>query len=143
MTAAVVFAAVFGVYLAGHQIADYWVQRESQALGKGLPGWAGRRACAAHVAAYTLTLAGLLALAAWWLVLPVSPGWAAAGLAVSAVTHYFADRQRPLRWVADRLGKGGFWHFGDGLASGAAHLDQSWHWLWLFVAALITAGGAR
>lgn len=142
MTAAVVFAAVFGAFLAGHQVADYWVQTSGQAAGKSLPGWPGRRACAAHVATYTLTLAACLALTAWRLALPVSPAWAAAGLAVSAVTHYFADRRRPLARLAELTGIGGFWRSGKGLASGAAHLDQSWHWAWLFAAALITAGGA-
>lgn len=137
------FAAVFGVYLAGHQIADYWVQTSAQAMRKGLPGWAGRRACASHVATYTLTLAVFLAVAAWRLSLPVSPGWAAAGLAVSAATHYFADRRKPLARLAGLVGNGEFWRSGEGLAAGAAHLDQSWHWLWLFVAALVTAGGAR
>lgn len=141
---AAVFGAVYGSFTAGHQVGDYWVQTGRQAARKALPGRAGRRACAAHVATYTLTLAVFLTLAAWWLSLPVSPGRATAGLAVSAVTHYFADRRRPLQRVADALGsgKGGFWRSGDGLASGAAHLDQAWHWLWLFTAALITAGGA-
>jgi len=143
MSAATVFAVVFGAYLTAHHVADYWVQTSHQAMRKGLPGWAGRRACTAHVASYTLTLAAFLALAAWRLALPVSPGWATAGMAVSAVTHYFADRRTPLRRVADLTGKGEFWRSGEGLASGAAHLDQSWHWLWLFIAALITAGGAR
>jgi hypothetical protein len=148
MTAAATFAAVSAAYAAGHQVGDYWVQTGVQAMRKGLPGWAGRRACAAHVVTYTLTLAGFLALAAWQFALPVAPGWAAAGLAVSAVTHYLADRRRPLQRLADALGasavpgKGEFWRCGEGLASGAAHLDQSWHWLWLFAAALITAGGA-
>jgi len=139
MTAAITFAVVLGVYLTGHTVADYWVQSSAQAMRKGLPGWAGRRACIGHVTSYTLTLAGLLALAAWRLALPVSPAWAAAGLLVSAATHYFADRRTPLRRVADLTGKGEFWRSGEGLASGAAHLDQSWHWLWLFTAALITA----
>jgi hypothetical protein len=140
MSAPVMFAAVFGVYLAAHQVADYWVQRGWQTMRKGLPGWAGRWACAAHVTTYTLTLALFLALAAWWLALPVSPGRAAAGLAVSAVTHYFADRRTPLRRVAEMTGKGEFWHYGNG--AGAAHLDQSWHVACLFIAALVTAGGA-
>lgn len=142
MTSAAVSAVVFGAYLAGHHVGDYWVQTGAQALGKGRPGWPGRRACAAHVVTYTLALAACLALAAWRLALPVSPGWAAAGLAVSAVTHYFADRRRPLEKLAGQLGKGEFWRSGGGLASGAAYLDQSWHWLWLFIAALVTAGGA-
>jgi hypothetical protein len=141
MTAAVVFAAAFGAYAAGHQVADYWVQTGGQAMRKALPGRTGRRACLAHVTTYTMTLAAFLAMAAGVLALPVSPAWAAAGLAVNAVTHYFADRRTPLRRLADRLGKSGFWDAGEGLASGAAHLDQSWHWLWIFAAALITAGG--
>jgi hypothetical protein len=140
---AYVFAGVFLAIPAGHQIGDYWVQTSAQAAAKGLPGWPGRRACAAHVATYTLTLAACLALAGWRLALPLNPWLAAAGLALSAVTHYFADRRVPLRWVAGRLSLGGFWRAGEGLASGAAHLDQAWHWWWLFVSALITTGGAR
>jgi hypothetical protein len=142
MTAATVFAAVFAAYAAGHQAGDYWVQTNAQAAGKGAPGWAGRRACAAHVATYTLTLAACLALAWWRLGLPLHPGAVAAGLAVSAASHYFADRRRPLERLASLIpGKSAFWRAGDGLASGAAHLDQAWHWWWLFAAALITAGG--
>jgi hypothetical protein len=144
MTAPALFAAVFAAFAVGHQVGDYWVQTNAQAVRKGLPGWPGRRACAAHVATYTLTVAACLALASWWLALPVRPGWAAAGLAVSAVTHYFADRRRPLERLASLIpGKLGFWRAGEGLASGAAHLDQAWHWWWLFAAALIAAGGPR
>jgi len=143
VTAAAVFAAVSAAYAAGHWIGDYWVQTNGQALSKGAPGWPGRRACAAHVATYTLTLAACLALAWWRLALPLSPGPAVAGLAVSATTHYFADRRRPLERLAALIpGKLGFYQAGEGLASGAAHLDQAWHWWWLFAAALITAGGA-
>ena len=143
MTAAAMFAAV---YAAGHQVGDYWVQTRGQELAKGLPGWAGRRACAAHVATYTLTLAACLALAGWQLHMPVNPVRAAAGLAVSALTHYAADQRRPPERLAEMLGatvpgKGEYWRAGTGMATGAAHLDQAWHWLWLFAAALITAGG--
>jgi hypothetical protein len=144
MTAAAVFAAVFAAYAAGHPIGDYWVQTNGQAAGKGAPGWPGRRACAAHVVTYTLTLTACLALVWWRLALPLSPAWAAAGLAVSAVTHYFADRRGPLERLAGFIpGKLGFYRAGEGLASGAAHLDQAWHWWWLFAAALITAGSAH
>lgn len=140
MTAAL-FAAVLAAYAAGHATGDYWIQTGTQAMRKHLPGRAGHRACLAHVTTYTLTLAAFLALAAWYLPLPVSPARAAAGLGVSAFTHYVADRRAPLRAVAARLGRDGFWDTGQGLASGAAHLDQSWHRAWLFAAALITAGG--
>jgi hypothetical protein len=138
-----VFAAVFAAMAAGHQAGDYWVQTSAQAAAKGGPGWAGRRACGAHVATYTLTLAACVALAGWWLSLPLSAGWVAAGLGVSAVTHYFADRRAPLRRLADAKGAGGFWRTGEGLATGAALLDQAWHWWWLFVSALIAAGGPQ
>lgn len=141
MITAITFAVVFAVYFVAHHVADYWIQSDWQARTKGAAGWTGRAACAAHVATYTLTLAAFLALAAWWLALPVSPGRAAAGLAVSALTHYFADRRRPLAKLADRTGKGTFYRAGEGLASGAAHLDQSWHLAWVLIAALITARG--
>jgi hypothetical protein len=143
MTAAAVFAAVSAAYAAGHWAGDYWVQTHRQACAKGGPGWPGRRACAAHVTTYTLTLTACLALAWWRLALPLSLPWAAAGLAVSAVTHYAADRRWPLRALAARTGKLGYHDLGDGLATGAAHLDQAWHWWWLFAAALITAGGGH
>lgn len=140
MTAAI-FPGVLTAYITGHWLGDYWVQANAQAAHKGLPGWPGRRACAAHVGTYTLTLAARLALAWWWLDLPVQAVWAAAGLAVSGVTHYCADRRRPRRWLAGQIpGKLAFWQAGDGLASGGVLLDQAWHWRWLFAAALITAG---
>jgi hypothetical protein len=140
MTAAI-FPAAFAAYITGPWVGDYSVQTNAQAPRKGLPGWPGHRACAAHVATYTLTLAASLALAWGWLDLPVHPVWAAAGLAVSAVTHPFADRRRPLRWLAGLIpGKLAFWQAGDGLASGGAFLDQAWHRWWLFAPALITAG---
>jgi hypothetical protein len=138
-----VFAAVFAAMAAGHQVGDYWVQTSAQAAAKGKPGRAGRKACAAHVATYTLALAACIALAGWWLALPLNAGWAAAGLAVSAVTHYLADRRAPLRRLADLLGSGQFWRTGDGMATGAALLDQAWHWAWLFVSALVATGRPR
>ncbi|AXK90066.1 Protein of unknown function [Nocardia farcinica] len=140
MTGAAVFAAVLGTYLVAHQVGDYWVQTDHQAQTKGRPGWSGRWACTKHVATYTLTLALCLATVDRWLGMPVQPAWAAAGLTVSAVTHYWADRRATLAWLADLLGSGGFYRAGTGLATGAAHLDQSWHWLWLGIAALITTG---
>lgn len=146
-TSAALFATVAVTLTAGHYVGDYWVQTGGQAAGKGGPGWAGRRACAAHVATYTLTLAAFLAAAWWRLSLPLAPASVAAGLAVSAVSHYAADRRRPLERLAGWLGrtvvpgKLGFYRSGDGLASGAAHLDQAWHLAWLFAAALVIAGG--
>lgn len=138
---AVTFACVAAIFYAAHQAGDYWVQTSPQAMEKGLPGWKGRRACAAHVASYTATLALFLAGAAWWLGLPLSLPHILAGLALSAVTHYVSDRRTPLARLADMTGKGGFYRAGEGLATGAALLDQAWHWCWLLVSALVVAGG--
>ncbi len=142
------FAAVFVALYAAHQVADHWVQTEPQACTKGHAGWAGRLACAAHVASYTAVgLAALLA-AAWSLDLHLDVGKLAAGLTVSAVTHYIADRRTPLRRLAQLVGHAGFFQLGAPragrddntcLGTGAYAMDQSWHVAWLFVAALVIA----
>ena len=138
---AATFAAVAVTFYAAHQIGDYWVQTSEQAAKKGLPGWDGHLACTAHVATYTLTLWAFLGVAWWWLGLPLTGAGMCGGLGVSAVTHYIADRRKPLeRICALSDQKLGFYRAGDGLATGAALLDQSWHWGWLFVSALIVAG---
>lgn len=139
---------VFAALYAAHQVADHWVQTQHQADCKGRAGWAGRLACAAHVATYTLT--AVVALAA----LATATGWTpdlgqtAAGLAVSALTHYLADRRTPLRKLAVLCGSARFYALGaprpgrddnPSLGTGAYALDQSWHVGWLFVAALIVA----
>jgi len=76
--------------------------------------------------------------------LHLSPPWILAGLAVNAVSHYFADRRKPLQRLAELWpGKISFYRTGEGLATGAALLDQAWHYGWLFVSALIISGGSR
>jgi hypothetical protein len=140
------FAAYFVALFAAHQVADHWVQTQHQCDHKGLPGWAGRWACAKHVSTYSLTAFLAVAAVAWRFDLHLHPGRLAAGLAVSAVTHYIADRRTPLRWLAERLGSGPFWQLGaprpgrddnPSIGTGAYALDQSWHIGWLFVAALV------
>lgn len=141
-------AGVAAALYAAHQVADHWVQTDRQACHKGLPGWAGRRACLAHVATYTLTC--LVALAA----LAGATGWRpgvaqlVGGLAVSAVTHYLVDRRTPLIRMAQALGMSAFVQLGHPrparddnpcLGTGTYALDQSWHVGWLFVAALVIA----
>jgi hypothetical protein len=133
-------AAVFMMLFAAHQVADHWVQSQHQADTKGSAGWRGRLACAAHVATYTATaLAAVLALV-WRTGLDVAPGAVAAGLTVSAVTHYIADRRTPLRRIADATGSGPFYRLNTAGINGAYLLDQSWHIGWLAVAALIIGG---
>lgn len=137
------FAAVTATIYAAHQCGDYWVQTSDQAAKKGLPGWEGRYACAMHVATYTAALVAFLAVATWWTGMHLSAPWYFAGLALSAVTHYLSDRRRPLAWLCSKLGKTTFYEAGAGLATGAALLDQAWHWCWLFASALVISGPPR
>ncbi|MEU5932827.1 MULTISPECIES: DUF3307 domain-containing protein [Micromonospora] len=146
MTAA--FAAVFVALFVAHQVADHWIQTQHQADCKGRPGWPGRIACAAHVATYTLTALVALAALALSTDLDVSPGRAAAGLTISAVTHYIADRRTPLKRLAELTGSAKFYALGcprpgrddnPSLGTGSYALDQSFHYLFLFVAALVIA----
>ncbi|MGH3985898.1 MAG: DUF3307 domain-containing protein [Pseudonocardiaceae bacterium] len=148
---AVTFAAVLPALLVAHNVADHWLQTDRQATNKGLPGWAGRTACAAHVTTYTATTAATVGLLRVALDLPISSRAFLAGQAVSAATHYWADRRFTLARLCDATGKGGFYRLGaprDGsddnptLGTGAYVLDQSWHWAWLGVAALITAAAS-
>ena len=145
---AATFAAVFTALFVAHQVADHWVQTQHQADAKGRPGWPGRIACAAHVASYTAT--AVLALAAVHLTLgvPLAPWPVAAGLTVSAMTHYVADRRTPLKRLAEQVGAGRFYALGipragrddnPSIGTGAYALDQSLHYLFLFIAALIIA----
>lgn len=145
---ATVFAATFVALYAAHQVADHWVQTEHQAHTKGHAGWAGRYACAKHVGTYlAVQLAALLAANAA-LDLHLNAGRFVAGLAVSGVTHYIADRRAPLRWMAKVTGHAQFFDLGTprpgrddnpSLGTGAYAMDQSWHIGWLFVAALVIA----
>lgn len=173
MSAAVTFAVVLPGLLVAHHVADHWVQTEHQALTKAAPGWPGRVACVAHVATYTVCTAAVVGLLGVLFGLPIGPGGFVAGQAISAITHYVADRRWPLAWLADLVGKRGMWRLGSPRASltvraveahplghgalvevpmdqphlgtGAYQLDQAWHWFWLLVTALVTAliGGAR
>ncbi|BCJ65879.1 DUF3307 domain-containing protein [Polymorphospora rubra] len=142
------FAAVFAALYVAHQVADHWVQTQHQADCKGRPGWVGRIACAAHVTTYTLTalLALVAVMATTGLRLDVWP--VVVGLAVSAVSHYIADRRTPLRRLAELLGSARFYALGTprpgrddnpSLGTGAYALDQSFHLFFLFAAALIIA----
>ncbi|MEV6693193.1 DUF3307 domain-containing protein [Micromonospora sp. NPDC051196] len=133
---AAAFAAVFAALYAAHQVADHWIQTQHQADCKGQPGWAGRLACAAHVATYTATAVLALVFLIAGTGLRLDPSGVAVGLGISAVTHYIADRRTPLRWIADRLRKSPAWL---DKAGGMYALDQSWHVGWLFIAALFCA----
>ncbi|WP_030236922.1 hypothetical protein [Streptomyces sp. NRRL S-350] len=147
-TAATRAAAAYAALTAAHEIGDYLVQRDEDAAAKGHRGPAGAAACARHVASYTATQALALWAANRYLGLGISPARAAAGLAVSALTHYAADRcaghwaetgpDAPLLVrAAHRAGKGG-WLTRDHRAG--ALLDQAWHKGWIALAAAVAAG---
>ncbi|MFC7330802.1 hypothetical protein [Marinactinospora rubrisoli] len=133
------FAAVAVAMLAAHEGADYWAQSEREAKYKGDDSAKGRIACASHVATYTAINTAAVVAVNRWLQLGLAPHRIAAGQALSAVTHYAADRREPLRRLAVATGNEPFWN----LRGGAALLDQSAHKVVLVLAAAITAGGTR
>lgn len=146
----VVFAATGFALDRAHHVGDHWLQTHHQATHKGLDGWKGRLACAKHVASYTaagaIAMVGLLVLG-----LPTHPAQILVGLAISAVTHYFADRRVPLYQLAVLLGRYQYIRAvtvvrerdADAEESGPGtalyHLDQSWHYFWIGVAAFVMA----
>ncbi|MEU1078200.1 hypothetical protein ABZ404_37050 [Streptomyces sp. NPDC005878] len=149
-TRAARYAAVYALLTAAHEVGDYWVQRDAEAVAKGRPGWEGRAACARHVASYTATQG--LALAAGNRVLGLRLGWrrTAVALAVSAATHYAIDRSGG-RWREDgpstrlvrfarETGHSGWLERDPGAGP---LMDQAWHRGWIAVAALVAAGGSR
>lgn len=155
------FAATAVALYVGHHVGDYWVQRDVDARRKAEPGLIGRLHCAHHVSTYLMTQALFLVPIAT-MVHFASVG-IVAGLTVSGLTHYIADRRTPLVWLARRTGKaklvelgaprnwvisGGYrgddWNMDDlpvdnpTLGTGMWALDQSWHIFWgVFVTALV------
>ncbi|MGW2844396.1 hypothetical protein [Streptomyces sp. NPDC001274] len=147
-TTAVRATAAYAAMTASHEVADYWGQRDAEAGAKGGHGPEGRAACARHVASYTATQA--LALYAADRTLGLGLDWrrAALALAVSAGTHYIADRSGG-RWREDgpstalvrfarRTGHTGWLERDPGAGP---LLDQAWHKGWIAVAAVIAGGG--
>lgn len=153
---------------AGHHVGDYWVQTDHQAATKGKPGHEGQAACLAHVTSYLATQFASIWVLWIFTGIHISLIGLLAGLAVSGVTHYAADRREfsIMFKVARLLGKSGFMKLGvprklqvdaqDGtgrthehglhaldnpsLGTGAWALDQSWHiWLGVFLASLVMA----
>lgn len=155
MTAAATFAAVFVTLYVAHSVGDHWVQTCHQAAHKGKPSWAGRIACTRHVVGLTITKGFALVVVATLLDIPVTILGLAAGLGIDAVTHWWADRRVTLARLAQLLGLADFYNLGtpahpahpataDGnyapqLGTGAYALDQSFHHLFLGVAALLIA----
>ncbi|MFK0282545.1 transcriptional regulator [Streptomyces sp. NPDC090499] len=144
--AAATFAAVFVALYVAHSVGDHWVQTSCQSVTKGRPGWSGRLAVTRHVVTLTATKVAVLLSVAWLLDLRLSVPGLVAGLGIDAVSHWWADRRTTLAWLARITGKGEFHQLGTPRAghddnphigTGAYALDQSFHHLWLLVAALI------
>jgi len=149
------FAAVFIALYVAHSVGDHWVQTSAQSAAKGRPGWVGRLADTRHVATLTATKLAVLLPTAALLGLRLSLLGTALGLGVDAASHWWADRRTTLAWLAKVTGKTEFYTLGTPnhpahpataagtpaahLGTGAYALDQSFHHLWLLVAALIIA----
>jgi hypothetical protein len=134
------FGTIMGALVAGHYLADYWVQTDHQAQHKGLTGprsAEGRWNCAKHAATYTLTLAATVYAAVSVSGLDMNHGVLWAALASNGVTHYLIDRRWTLEAFARATGKGG-WIDADKSALG--HLDQAAHLSLLGAVALVVAG---
>lgn len=134
-TTATVFAALY----AGHHAGDYLLQSDHQAMTKGKCDHEGRKACASHVATLTAAQGAVLALVLAATGTAVDPAALLIGLAINAVSHFWADRRSTLRGLVlatERwTHKLKFYDHGGG----AAHMDQAWHMLWLIPAALAIA----
>lgn len=146
---AAAYATAYAVLTAAHEGADYIVQRDSDARDKGKEGPEGRAACARHVASYTATQALALLAADRGLRLRLNWKRATAGLALSAATHYVADRCAG-QWAtggpgapilvraAHAMGKG-TWLERD--PDAGPLLDQAWHKVCIGLAAAVAASG--
>lgn len=151
MSNAVRFAAASAVLTAAHEVGDYWVQRDTDAVAKGGHGHAGRAACTRHAASVGLVTQAL-ALAVADRALRLGLDWrrAGAGLALSAVTHYAIDRSGG-RWQEDgpstrivRLARRmGHERWLERDPGAGPLMDQAWHRGWIAVAAAVAAGGGR
>ncbi|MDQ0904156.1 hypothetical protein QFZ22_000141 [Streptomyces canus] len=144
-TRATRFAAAYALMRMAADLGDHWIQSNHQAVTKGQhdghegqSSRAGRIACTAHVATYTATQAAVLYAGSRVLGLRLKPGRVAAALALSAGTHWWADRRMHLKAVAEAIGKSDYYHLGGPLG-GAYALDQAFHHTVETVAAAIAA----
>ena len=106
------FATVFIALYVAHGVADHWLQTDYQAATKGKRDWEGVGACATHVGVYILAASVLLFVVDAVFGLELTVAGVLIGQAISAVTHYWADRRFTLARLCDRLGIGGFYRLG-------------------------------
>ncbi|MCY0961481.1 hypothetical protein [Streptomyces sp. H27-H5] len=161
---AATFAAVLGLARAAAALGDHWIQTDYCAQVKRATDAApvryedekteattehgtadGRRACAWHCLTYSSTQALAVTAGARVLGIRLHPAAALAGLAISGLTHYAADRRVPgglLQAIAERTGKGRFYALASHGLNGAYLLDASYHHACETVAALVATAGA-
>lgn len=133
------FAALFATFFTAHHVADYWIQTECQALHKHEKTWAGRAACAGHVAGHVITTGVLIFGLVLLLDFPVNALGYLTGISIVGVSHYVIDRRFTLRAFAGLVGKvfkGKVGYYDNG---GAPFLDQSAHVFFLWLGALVAA----
>ncbi|MGH3986725.1 MAG: transcriptional regulator [Pseudonocardiaceae bacterium] len=104
---------LFALLFVAHQVGDYWVQTHHQANHKHLCDRRGRLACAGHVVTYTTGTAVAVLVAILAFGAPISITGFLAGQAISAATHYWADRRFTLERLAGLLGKSRFYRLGQ------------------------------
>ncbi|QKW06990.1 DUF3307 domain-containing protein [Streptomyces sp. NA04227] len=141
--------AAYVALMAAHEIGDYILQRDADAVAKGNDGRDGALVCARHVGSYTAAQA--LALLAADRYLRLGLDWRRAGLALalSGGSHYVIDRCAG-HWpetaedgaplvvrAAHKAGKSG-WLVND--PGAPALIDQALHRAVIGVAALFAAG---
>ncbi|UDM05573.1 transcriptional regulator [Streptomyces longhuiensis] len=144
-TRAARFAASYALLRMAADLGDHWIQSDHQAVTKGQhdenegqSSRAGRIACTAHVASYTATQGVVLLAGARALGLHLKPSRVVTALALSAGTHWWADRRVHLKAVAEATGKGNFYNLGGPLGGNYA-LDQAFHHAMETIAAAIAA----
>lgn len=112
--AQVAAAALIGFgYLIAHNVADHWVQTGWEAANKGRRDATGRAACLSHVVTYTATLTAVGVVLILVFHLPITWHGFVAGQAISAITHYWADRRFTLGNLTKLLGKHDFYRLGQ------------------------------
>lgn len=154
--------AAFLLHAAG-KVGDFWIQRGLHSKIKGAhddepvilrdevtgvetvyKSAEGRRACAHHTITYTATQAFAVVVGNKALGLGIPPARIVAGLTISGVTHYIADRRRPVRRLAELMGpeKLEFYQTTAPIC-GAFELDQALHRGVEAIAAVIMGRGTE
>lgn len=137
---AAVLAVAWIAGQAGHETADYLVQRDCDAQRKQNHTSEGRRALANHAVSYGVTQAVTRAIAYRTAGLRIPFAAQLAAAVVETATHAAIDDGRLLRWFADATAKRNFHDLADHGVNGRMLMDQATHkGLQIPLGAMITA----